>query len=161
MNFSDGLSSVGLLLTVVGMAITIREAVRARRAAVSARDAAEQARQACLRASAITDLAGVIGELGELKVLHRSAPIEILPRRYDSLRQQIVILRKAEFLKQDRYQNSLQSLATKMAGIEKLLDAGMTGQDFLGHMPRFNALITRSVDILQEVMAELTIQIGR
>lgn len=161
MNFSDILSLVSLCITVVGLAITIRESVRARRASVSAMEAAQQARQACLRGSAINELTSVIGELSELKVLHRSAIIEILPGRYDSLRQQIAVLRKVEFLREAHHQKSLQGLATKMAGIERLLDAGMTNHEFLTHVPRFNALITRSVEVLQEVMARLTVQIGQ
>src|SRR5690606_34036756 len=115
------ISIISALLTLVGLAIAIAEARRARIASVSAKQAAEAAREACVRSTVVLDLGSAIKALSELKSLHRSAVLDVLPARYEALRHSVTTLRQMTLLADPSIQKTMQSLIPRLSGVERLI----------------------------------------
>lgn len=156
----DVISVVSAILTLFGVLLAILEARRARKASVSAEAAARAARDASLRSAAVIDLSSTIKALGEIKSLHRAAALEVLPARYEALRHAIAALRQSRAFESPKIQKSMQSLVSKLAGVEKILDQGITLEDFKSQVPRLNAQITKSMDEMQALMVAVAHEEG-
>lgn len=148
----DVISLVSAVLTLAGLLLAIYEARRARKASLNAQEAAQAARDASLRSAAVIDLSSTIKALGEIKSLHRAAAIDVLPPRYEALRHSIAALRQRKAFDDPKIQKTMQSLVSKLAGVEKILDQGVTLDEFKIQVPRLNALITKSMDEMQALM---------
>ncbi|NYZ61801.1 hypothetical protein [Luteimonas deserti] len=145
-------SLVSATLTLAGLVLAIVEARRARVASISAENAAKAARDASLRSAAVLDLSATIKALSEIKSLHRAAALEVLPARYEALRHSLTAMRQVRLFSETDVQKSMQSLITRLAGIERIIDQGVTVEDFKSQVPRINAQITRAMDDMQAVM---------
>lgn len=155
MKWMDVISVVSALLTLVGLLVAIWEARRARVASISAKQAAEAARDASIRSAVVLDLGSAIKALSEIKSLHRSAVLDVLPARYEALRHSVTALRQMKVLSEPRIQKSMQSLVTRLSGVERLIDQGVTVEEFLRQVPKLNSQITRSMDEMQALMVSI------
>ncbi|WP_202843110.1 hypothetical protein [Luteimonas saliphila] len=155
MSLMDAISIASAVLTLIGVVIAIVEARRARIASVGAKQAAEAAREASLRSAAVLDLNSTIKALSEIKSLHRAGVLDVLPARYEALRHSVTSLRQMKLLAEPHIQKSMQSLVSRLAGIERLIDQGVSVDIFLAQVPKLNSQITRSMDDMHAVLVNI------
>lgn len=154
MRAMDLISAIGVVLTLIGLAFSIYEARRARIASIDAKEAAELAREASLRSAAVIDLSHLIKALSELKTLHRACALEVLPGRYEALRLSVISLRQVSFFSNNDAQKALQSLISRLTGVERLIDQGISVEKFMDGVPRLNSQITKSIEQLQVYLVD-------
>lgn len=152
MKTMDIVSLVSGALTLIGVLLALVEARRARVASVSAEAAAKAARDASLRSAAVIDLSATIKALSEIKSLHRAAALEVLPARYEALRNSLTSMRQLSIFSEEDTQRSVQGLITRLAGVERILDQGISVEEFRLQVPRINSQITKAMDEMQAVM---------
>lgn len=147
---------VGLVLIVVGFVLVLSRLRKLEIAAERARAAAERVQEQFLQMNALAGLGGAIGTLDDMKRMH--APM--LPDKYASLKQELIAVRSRIPNLTDQQRSTIQGAIQQITNIEEQVGTAAAN----GGAPalhRINPVITRQVDQLSEILADLKSQIDR
>lgn len=148
-------SVIALLVSLVGFAATIWIAIRSRRAAEAARAAAYDARARVARTDAITEFAGAIATIDEIKRLHREKAWAVLPDRYSALKKSLILVRTADPGLRDEHKARLQGAIQHLSNIERQVESALASDGGSPNVPKMNRILSGQVEVLTEVLAEI------
>lgn len=121
-HLSEYLSLIGILLTLFGFAFSIWMSFKAKGAAEAAQSAAEQAKSVVKKLDLVSEVATVLQLLEELKRLHRSASVDVVPDRYSSLKIKVLSIRESGVISCPEQLKTLQDVISRLNSMEKALD---------------------------------------
>ncbi|MBB3278081.1 MULTISPECIES: hypothetical protein [unclassified Pseudoxanthomonas] len=149
--FSDWLSILGLLLTLIGFAITIIAAHRAKSAAESAREAADFAANTIRKLDLVAEMATAIRLIEELKRLHRSKAMDLLPERYAGVRAKLISMREQAFFREGSAQKQIQDVIVRISSLERAYDKDPNFLEKSNALVRSNSSLASCVDALMSL----------
>lgn len=154
------LSLSGIALTIVGFLITIYAAFKAKNAAEAAKASAEAAVGKMLKIEIISEIAGALQLIDELKRLHRSNAIEVIPDRYSGLRAKLIAIRECDLLCSDRDQTSIQDVITRVSALERALDLDKRYLEKATQLARANGSLSICTDVVISIKERVRHQVG-
>ena len=161
LGFAGSIASlVGLVITVVGFFITIWNVRKSRTAAQQAREASLKVREDIRKIDTVSDLSSAISIMHEIKRLHRANEWIILPDRYSTLKKLLISIKVANPDLSETKKKSIQATIQQMTNIDKQIEKVVDGQEADVDVPKLNAIITKQVDRLEEVLIEIRNDIG-
>jgi len=134
--------------------------LKSKQAAEAAKNAVDQVKQDISRFDAVTELSEAAAALDEIKDLHREKAWQHLPRRYSTLRRSIVVLRMAFPNLSSRGSTALQGVISQLKTMEGQMDR-IDRREQGPDVERLNRTASDMQDRLNELIAEIKVQIGR
>jgi hypothetical protein len=153
--WGDLASVLGVLLSVLGFAITIVNVRRSKSAAQRAEEAAENTRSLLLRDDVLGALATAIANLEEIRRLHRASAWTMLPDRYASLRDRLIVIRTLGRGIDDRQLAILQEAESELLAIEKRVERALSKGTTPPNPAKFNEVLGGRLTRLQELLVRL------
>ncbi|MGD9616871.1 MAG: hypothetical protein AB7H90_17305 [Alphaproteobacteria bacterium] len=150
----DLASIAGVFITIVGFLVTLWNVWRSRSAAERAEMAANEARRMIRSYETVAEFSSAITLMEEIKRLHRSRQLEMLPDRYAALRKALIGVRRLAPSIRDSQDVILQTAITTLATIEDTIEKSIHG----GSLPdyaRLNRLLSRDIDALHGVLIDI------
>jgi phage shock protein A len=172
---------VGIILTLVGFALTFwrirkleKASVQARigaqrlqdqiqgleSASAQARIASEHLRDQILKMNAVRDLGGAITTIDDMRRSPHLTPVQLLPDRYSSLKQELIALRGRIPDLSDQQRSTIQGAIQQISNVEEQIHNAVAN----GNAPalhRINEIIAKQVDHLSEILSDLKSQIDK
>jgi hypothetical protein len=150
----DIASIVGVVISVVGFAITLIGVFKSRSAAARAEEAAKAATQSIRQFEAVVDFSTAISVLEEIRRSQRQQQWHSLPDRYATLRKVLISVRASNPNLTEGQLLTIQSSLASLNAVEKAVEKALEG-DTSPKAARLNAIISREIDGLVTVLAEL------
>jgi hypothetical protein len=125
-----------------------------------ARIAAEHLRDQILKMNAVQELDGAISNMEDIRRLPHLAQGPVLPEKYDSLKQELIAIRGRIPDLTDQQRSRIQGAIQQITNVENhVYDAIANGKAPALH--RVNEIISKQVDQLGQILADLRTQIDR
>lgn len=157
-HLGDVASVVAIFITIVGFVVTVYNIIKSKTAAERAEEAVTQVRGDLVRMSAVADIASTISGMEEIKRLHRQEAWDLLPERYAALRKVLIGIKVN--MSNER-KAILQDIIVLFRGIEKEIDLSIRSKRPPKSVPRLNDIVSKKMDVLEELLVEIRDQIGR
>lgn len=155
-NYGDLASLAGLVVSLAGFGVTIVAVLRSKGAAEAARDATAEVQERLARFDVSTALSETLAVMAETKRLHRLGTWELLPERYDVVRRGLIRIKASGSSLTDGQRSQIQSAIQHFASMEKQVERFLAAPDRpQPSVPRLNAIVTRQLDVLTELMSDL------
>ncbi|WP_155931316.1 MULTISPECIES: hypothetical protein [Methylosinus] len=149
----DLASIAGVGISVIGFMVTVYDVRRSRKAAELAQQAAQDAKNSIQIFETVVDLSAAIQMLEEVKRAHRNRQWEALPDRYANLRKTLISIRRSSDLS-DEHASVFQAAIANLRDMEQAVEKSLPNMPQGSHH-RFNELLSKDVDELAGVLAEL------
>src|SRR4051794_34857305 len=150
----DLASIAGVFITIVGFFLTLWNVWRSRSAAERAEIAANDARRMICSYETVAEFSSAITLMEEIKRLHRSRQLEMLPDRYAALRKTLIGVRRLAPSIQDSQDTKLQTATTTLTTIEGAIEKSIHGGSHPDYA-RLNRLLSRDIDALHAVLIDI------
>jgi hypothetical protein len=134
--------------------VTLWNVWRSRSAAERAEIAANDARRMIRSYETVAEFSSTITLMEEIKRLHRSRQLEMLPDRYAALRKALIGVRRLAPSIRDSQDVILQTAITTLATIENTIEKSIHGGSHPDYV-RLNRLLSRDIDALHEVLIDI------
>jgi len=154
-------SVIGVVVSIVGFIATLVNVKRSKNAAQQAKTVADKVRVDMLRANTVGEFASALAEMEEIKTLHRQNLWALLPQHYSALRKALILIRGSNPDLSDEQRTVLQSAIQYLASIERKVDETISGAGQPPNVPKLNAIVSKQIDRLHEVLVEIRNKIGR
>jgi hypothetical protein len=154
-------SIAGVVIAIIGFIITIWGVMRSKNAAQEAKAVADKVRADMLRANTVGEFASALSEMEEVKDLHRQNLWALLPQRYSALRKSLILIKGSNPDLSDEQKTVLQGAIQYLASIEKQVERSTASGGQPPNVPKLNAVVSRQIDNLHEVLVEIRNRIGR
>jgi len=148
-------------IALIGFVITIYNVLRSKKAAEHAYETAKKVREDIMWTDTVSELESTIHIMAEIKTLHRKGIWELLPDRYMALRKSLVLIRTANPNITHPNKTSLQNAAQHFANIERQVEIFLTNGAQPLDVAKLNTIVSKQIDIIQEILGEIRNQIGR
>src|SRR5262249_50837337 len=122
--------------------------------------AAGEIRQKLAVRSTLVDLDRITAETEELKLLHRIGAWEALPRRYTSLRKQLVALRSLSPVIRKTHKASLQRIIDQFNSAEEIVEQALRSKEAPPDPVHLNKIVAEQVDRLNGILVLVQQNIG-
>lgn len=150
----DLASIAGVFITIVGFFVTLWNVWRSRSAAERAEMAANEACRMIRSYETVAEFSSAITLMEEIKRLHRSRQLEMLPDRYAALRKALIGVRRLAPSIGGSQDVILQTAITTLATIEGTIEKSIHGGSDPDYV-RLNRLLSRDIDALHEVLIDI------
>jgi hypothetical protein len=145
---------VGLLIVIVGFGLVLWRIRKLEMASEGARKAAETIHEQFLRISAMGGLGSAINNLEQLKRSRLVGSGAVAPDQYASLKHDLIAVRGRMTNLTDQQRSTIQGAIQQISNIEEhVTNAAANGDAMALH--RVNLVISRQVDRLADILAEL------
>ncbi len=154
-------SILGVIISLIGFFLTIQNVLKSKTAAQAAEEAVQRVREDIQRINAVTELSEAISTMGEIKRLHREKAWNTLPDRYSDLRAALVNIRTVSQDLSTQHKSHLQNAIVHFSEMEKQVETALTRkkQESL-NVPKFNEIVSKQMDNLREIFAQIQSDIG-
>jgi hypothetical protein len=159
-NLGDYASVLGLFISVIGFIFTLINVTRARNASIAAASIAKQVREDLSKFDTISLISSTISVMDEIKRLHRQGAWEILPDRYSAIKKALITIRSSNPNLADVQKSAIQSAILNFTSIEKQVESAIFNKTHPENVDKINTLISKQVDILQEIFIGIKNKIG-
>ncbi|MGE5270662.1 MAG: hypothetical protein ACM3JG_13425 [Thiohalocapsa sp.] len=133
-HIGDLASIAGLVVSIIGFVATLVNVWRTRSAALRAEQAANEARRMIRGYETVADFSATIALMDEIKRLHRTGQLEMLPDRYAALRKALIGIRRLSPSLDDEQDKVLQGAITTLSTTEHAIEraiASASSPDFV------------------------------
>lgn len=149
---------IGLIISVVGFFITIKTSLNTRAAAAQASSAVESMRGDLRRGDTVADFSSALEIMDEIKRMHRSQTLHLLPDRYSQLRRFLVSIRSSNPVLNNSDQQSIQSAIVQFSALERSVEKAL--EDGSSVSPtKMNTLVSKQSEALQELLVRIKSEI--
>ncbi|WP_330206610.1 hypothetical protein [Pseudomonas sp. AM14(2022)] len=145
---------VGLLISFVGFFFTIKTSLKTRAAAAQASAAVESMRGDLRRRDTVGDFSSALAVMDEIKRMHRSANLHLLPDRYSQLGRILISIRSSNPLLGDADQRAIQNAIVQFAASERLVEKAIE-TDGVVSAARMNSLVSKHSEAIQELLVRV------
>lgn len=159
-NLGDISSVFGVIITIVGFVFTLINVLRSKNAAIEAQRLTSKVREDIYKFDIISSIASAISTMEEIRRLHRQSAWEILPDRYSSIKRSLITIKKSEVELSKDHEKSIQGAITNFSSIEKQIESALFLKKAPDNIDKLNSLISKQIDILQEIFEEIRNRIG-
>lgn len=160
-NLGDVASIAGVLLSLIGFAATLYAVFKSQSASKQARDAAEATREALTRFETVAKISATITSMSEIKRLHRVAAWPILPDRYASVRQELVLIRSANPEMDANQRTALQGAIQQFSELEQTIETYLSYSNrATPRASKLNNIVSLQIDKLNEILDSLRQESG-
>ncbi|WP_339541427.1 hypothetical protein [Pseudomonas sp. RA_5y_Pfl1_P24] len=150
----------GLLISFVGFFITIKTSLKARAAATQATAAVESMREDLRKGDTVADFSSALAIMDEIKRMHRSPNLQLLPDRYSQLRRFLVSIRSSNPLLNDADQGTIQNAITQFSASERIVEKALEGAGSIS-VARMNSLVSKHSEAIQELLVRIKSEITK
>jgi hypothetical protein len=153
-HLGDLASVAGVVISIVGFVVTVWNVRRSKSAAERAEAAATDARRIIRGYETISDFSAAIAVMEEIKLLHRSAQVDMVLDRYASLRKMLIGVARLSPTLDEEKGRKIQSAIATLVTMEELLEVSKAD----GSQPdfaRLNRLLARDIDDLHGVLIDM------
>ena len=152
-NLGDISSVLGVLISLCGFALTLYAVLKSKSAAQQAKTAAESTKEALVRFETIAKISAAITSMNEIKRLHRVAAWQILPDRYASVRQELVLIRSANPDMNTQHRTSLQGAIQQFSELEQVVETFLSYRNrATPRASKLNSIVSAQIDKMNELM---------
>ncbi len=151
---------LGLIVSVIGFFITIKTSLNTRAAAAQASAAVESMRGDLRRGDTVADFSSALAIMDEIKRMHRSPSLHLLPDRYSQLRRFLVSIRSSNPLLSDIDQQSIQSAIVQFSSLERLVERALEAGGTVS-AAKMNSLVSKQSEAIQELLVRVKSEIIR
>lgn len=148
-------SLVGLLVALIGFGYTLRNINRTERAATRAEEAAKDAVDKIKLFDTVSGFASALSILEEIKRLHRTGAWQIVLDRYAALKKILVDVRALGPPLSEHQNQLVQRAITNLSAMEKAVENALAENETPQEVARFNAMLSKDIEGIQEVLAEI------
>jgi phosphoglycerate-specific signal transduction histidine kinase len=145
---------------IAGFGLTFWRIAKLERASEKARRAADRLHEQILKMNAVYELRGAIATMDDMRRLPHLAPAPLMPEKYASLKQDLIAIRGRISDLTDRQRSAIQGAIQQISNVEEQVHNAIAS----GNAPalhRINEIISKQVDQLGGLLAELKNQIDR
>lgn len=151
---------LGLIISVVGFFITIKTSLNTRAAAAQASAAVESMKGDLRKGDTVADFSSALAIMDEIKRMHRSSSLHLLPDRYSQLRRFLVSIRSSNPLLSDVDQGSIQSAIAQFSALERTVEKALE-EDRTVSAARMNSLVSKHSETIQELLVRIKSEIAK
>jgi hypothetical protein len=149
---------IGLLISFVGFFVTIKTSRNARTAATQATLAVESMREDLRKGDMVADFSSALAIMDEIKRMHRSPNLHLLPDLYSQLRRSLVSIRSSNPLLSDADQGAIQNAITQFSASERLVEKALEGSGSIS-AARMNSLVSKHSESILELLVRVKSEI--
>ena len=149
-----------IVIMIAGFVLTLWRLAKLERSSELARKAADRLHDQILKMNAVHELRGAIATMDDMRRLPHLAPAPVVPEKYASLKQDLIAIRGRISDLTDRQRSAIQGAIQQISNVEEQIHNAIAH----GNAPalhRINEIISRQVDQLGGILAELKNQIER
>lgn len=151
---------LGLLISFVGFFFTIRTSLKARAAAAHASAAVESMRGDLRKGDTVADFSSAIAVMDEIKRMHRSSVLHLLPDRYSHLGRILISIRSSNPLLNDIDQRAIQDAIVQFAASERTIEKALETSSAVS-AARMNSLVSKHSEAIQELLVRIKSEITK
>lgn len=156
----DIASLLGLLVSVIGFIITILGVYRSKRAAEAAAESAKNVREEISRLDTMLDFSAAITIMEEIKRLHRTGAWQLLPDRYSTLRQKLILIRGVNTNLAEVHLAALQNAIQQFSDMERRIERALQSETNPPKVAKLNEIVSIQIDKLSEVLTAIRQETG-
>lgn len=154
-HWGDYASIVGLAVAVIGFGVTYVNVVRSRKAAEQAEAAVASLREKQQLMDVARDLSLALAIMDEVKRLNREKSWVILIDRYSVLKRTLILVKASDIKLTQHQRFQVQGTIQQVATIEDQIECVVDGKEEAPSVPQLNKVISRQMDSLIEIIAEI------
>ncbi|BBP57788.1 hypothetical protein [Pseudomonas sp. St316] len=151
---------LGLVISLVGFFVTIRTSLKTRTAAAQASAAVESIRGDLRKGDTVADFSSALAIMDEIKRMHRSTNLHLLPDRYSQLRRFLVSIRSSNPLLSDADQGTIQNAIAQFSASERLVERALEGKGVMS-TAKMNSLVSKHSEAIQELLVRVKSEITK
>jgi hypothetical protein len=120
----------------------------------------QKVREDIKRVNAVVEFATVLAVMEEIRRLHRASAWHPLLDRYAILKNLLVSIRTANNDMPDQYKASIQGALTQLTVMENQVERFIASQQNAPDVPKLNAVVSKQIDSLREILVDIQNNIG-
>jgi hypothetical protein len=151
-NWGDGASVAGVLISVIGFAATIIGLARSKSAAKRVADAVAEVRQRLSLRNVADDLAVLMSDIEEIKLLHRLGAWDTMPIRYASIRRRLFSVKEGAPSLTKAQRASIQGVIQQFKEIGEIVEVALAAKEAPQDVATLNRMATEQSDRLTAVL---------
>lgn len=151
---------LGLLISFVGFYITIKTSLNAKAAAAQASAAVESMRGDLRKGDTVADFSSALAVMDEIKRMHRSATLHLLPDRYSHLGRILISIRSSNPLLDDVDQRAIQDAIVQFSASERTIEKALETASTVS-AARMNSLVSKHSEAIQELLVRIKSEITK
>jgi hypothetical protein len=159
-NWGDAASVIGVLISIIGFAITIIGLTRSKSAAKQVAVAVADVRQKLSLHNIAVDLAVLMSDIEETKLLHRIGAWDAMPIRYASIRKRLFVIKGNTQSLTKAQKASIQGVIEQFKAIEEVVETALAAKEAPTNVAALNRLATEQSDRLTAVLVAIQQAIG-
>ena len=159
-NWGDFASILGVIISLVGFAVTIAGLARSKSAAQKTAAAVTDLRQKLALQNVALDLATLISDIEEIKLLHRYGAWDAMPMRYSAVRKKLFSVKSGTSVLTKPQKSSIQNALQQFKSIAELVERFSAEKLNPPDVSSLNKLVTEQSDKLMTVLVGLQKEIG-
>lgn len=145
---------LGLVISIVGFFFTIRASLNSKTAARQASLAVESMRDDLRKGDTVADFSSALAVMDEIKRMHRSPNLHLLPDRYSQLKRFLISIRSSNPLLSEADQRSIQSAIVQFSALERLVETALEENSAVS-AARMNSLVSKQSETIQELLVRI------
>jgi hypothetical protein len=159
-NWGDAASVIGVLISLIGFAITIIGLARSKSAAKQVAVAVADVRQKLWLHNVAVDLAVLMSDIEETKLLHRIGAWDAMPIRYASIRRRLFVIKGNTQSLSKTQKAAIQGVIEQFKVIEEVVETALAAKQSPDNVAALNKLATEQSDRLTAVLVAIQQAIG-
>lgn len=159
-NWGDFASVAGVLISIIGFAATLIGLARSKSAAKQVASAVADVRQRLSLQSVAVDLATLMSDIEEIKLLHRFGAWDAMPIRYSSIRRRPALLKGSTPSLSKVQKASIQGCIEQFRAIEEIVEVALAAKEAPKDVASLNKIATEQSDKLTIVLIAVQQAIG-
>jgi hypothetical protein len=159
-NWGDLAGVAGVLISMIGFAATLIGLARSKSAAKQVASAVTDVRQRLALQSVAVDLATLMSDIEEIKLLHRFGAWNAMPIRYSSIRRRLALLKGSTPTLSKGQKASIQGCIEQLRAIEEIVDIALAAKETPKDVAGLNKIATEQSDRLTTVLIAIQQTIG-
>ncbi|MBZ0257778.1 hypothetical protein K8I31_17070 [bacterium] len=148
-------SELGAAASIIGVIITVGGFIWTLIYAKAAQDAAREAVNEIQQSKTIVDVSTAIQVLEEVRRLHREKAWAILPDRYTVLKKALVVVLSENVDLSEEHKTTLTKIVKHISIVEDQIEQLIECEDKEVDIPMFNRVLSKALDKLNEMLAQL------
>jgi hypothetical protein len=159
-NWGDAASVLGVLISLIGFTVTLVNLWRSRSAAKQVADAVGAMRRQLSLQSAAVDLTALMGDIEEIKLLHRFGAWDAMPMRYSSIRRRLFSVKGSMPNLTKSQKASIQGVIEQFHDIEGIVETALARKEAPKDVAGLNRLAAEQSDKLTSILVVVQQEIG-
>jgi len=145
---------IGLVISIVGFFFTIKASLNSKEAAKQASAAVLAMRGDLRKGDTVADFSSALAIMDEIKRMHRSPNLHLLPDRYSQLRKFLVSIRSSNPLLTEVDQQSIQSAITQFSSLERFVERALEDGGAMSSA-KMNSLVSKQSEVILELLVRI------